>query len=177
MYIFTKENHMKKSILSIVLIFALILTAGCKKTDEEQALELSEKYFNTIYNVEYNSEIFSEIYNEDKDNKINKLINDKTKDLEKYTSKELHHIITTLRIVPTLYGTVNDLKQNLVVDSLEIKIHSKDSEKILLDYTIKLKASNKNVSETTGQIGLIKEDEKWKVNMDSFKVLMDLLQR
>lgn len=168
---------MKKSILSIVLIIILISTVGCKKTEEEQALKLGEKYFNTIYNVEYDSEIFSDIYNEDENNKINKIINDKTKDLEKYTSKELQHNINTLRIVPTLYGTVNDLKENLEVENLEIEIYSKGSEKILLDYNIKLKASNKNISETTGQIGLIKEDNKWKVNMDSFKVLMDLLQR
>jgi len=167
-----KATFMKKVLLiMLVIIFSSTLVLGCSSqvTSQSMAKEIVTQYKNQFYNItDYNKadEIFSLQFEE----AIRYV-----EGFEGYLTEDGYRRFGASGIWAVPIRASNEGKFYLKMTSIDFKIITEESNKIIMEYELNLQASYPDTNKTetlveTGEIALIKENDTWRINHDWFRV-------
>jgi len=102
-----------------------------------------------------------------------KIITKKADDLKPFATENITKGVIQVNFIGYLYEVCIDSNSELSLESVDFEVYSKREDRIFLDYKMKLKFTSsdneKNIIETEGQLSVVYENDKWKVDTDTYK--------
>ncbi len=155
--------------LALLLLSTILLGCSSQVTSQSVVKEIVTQYKNQLYNItDYNKadEIFSLQFEE-----AIKYV----EGFKGYLTESGYESFGANGIWAVPIRASNEGKFHLKMTSIDFKIITEESNKIIMEYELNLQASYPDTNKTetlveTGEIALIKENDTWKINHDWFRV-------
>lgn len=154
---------MKKKILLILgALICLVCLPGCKNSDEESAKKTASKFTEQFYNIDVNSA-------KKMLNPTENIISAHDKFKEYMMEDEYNAILSSRKYIRNLNASVNNgcsfKIKNIKFDK---RFYDKNESKFGFDYAANIEVTydkdlKKESVEEKGYVGLVKENNKWKI--------------
>lgn len=155
---------MKRIVKLFTLLIVSVLLFGCSSAKQEDAAkEVVTQYKTSLYNIEDYNKAFQD-YTSDIEGFAKSL-----ESYKKYFTEEGYKQFISKRTATLPIEACEKGKHNLKVININFDKVTEERDKLILDYTVSLKASYPSADKITdekSQATLVKENNEWKISND-----------
>lgn len=163
---------MKKLVTVFLVLLIILLLLGCSLVNQENAAkQLVVQYKTSLYNIENYNKAYQRCSGTGGFFKC-------LENYQRYFTKEGFIQFITMRTAIIPLEACAKGKHTLKVTKIRFDQVRKEQNKLILDYTVSLKANytkGEKITEEKGQAALVKENNEWKISNDWFYI-NDLFQ-
>lgn len=164
---------MKKLLMLLTLLIISVPLFGCSSVSQENvAKEVVKQYKTALYNIEDYNKAYQD-YTSDSEGYIKSL-----ESYKRYFTEEGYKQFITKRTATIPIEACEKGKHNLKVTNINFDKMTVEKDKLILDYTVSLKAvypSGEKTTDEKSQATLVKENSEWKISNDWYYI-NDLFQ-